>query len=132
MAQKKDDGKENIRKKLAANGGSQPAKIQVIRVLQDYNSKIKYLNTLIAERFVTNPKFYIQKFEFNAINELIGRDCVWSVNAPNFEYDGIKYATQEFNIMERHKEMMRINKIFIFHTIRRIANGDLCIVGVYI
>lgn len=129
---KSENRKRNIRKKLAADGGSQPSKVELIVIKKDYNEKIKYLTTLIAQRYFENPSFYLQKFEFNALNDLIGRDCVWCVNALHFEYNKIQYNSTEFEVMTQHKDMMRINKLFVFHTFRRKENGDLAIVGTYL
>ena len=131
MAKKQDDN-ENIRKKLAADGGSQPSKVEIIKIYKDYDSKIKYLTKIISERYVQNPHFYLQRAEFAAMHDIISKDCVYCVNAPLFDYNGSKHAVGDVNIAEQHKDMLRLNRLFIFYSFGRLANGDLAIQGKYV
>ena len=130
MAARKDDN-ENIRKKLAADGGSQPAKVEIIKIYKDFNSKFEYLVKVFNQKYELNPNFYIQRHEFDALHDIIWKDCVWCVNAPMFEYNDVKHGITQFNIQNKHLEMTRINQIFIFHTVSRV-DGELILHGKYI
>jgi len=131
MAKKQDDGKDNIRKKLAADGGSQPSKVEIIKLYKDFNSKFEYLVRVFNEKYQINPVFYIQRHEFNMLRDIIWKDCVWCVNAPTFEYNGKNYNAIPFNLQNKHPEMNRINRIFVFHTVSR-SDGELLIHGTYV
>ncbi len=131
MATRKD-GNDGIRKKLAADGGSQPAKVEIIQIYRDFNSKFEYFVKLLHTRYEVNPSFYIQRHELNWLRDIIWKDSVWCVNAPVFDYNGTKISTDVFNLETKHQEMIRLNKIFVFHNITRDAMGDINITGRYL
>jgi len=128
---KKEDGKENIRKKLAADGGSQPSKVEIVKIYKDFNSKFEYLINVFHQKYEVNPNFYIQRHEFNALRDIIFKDCVWCVNAPVFDYNKGMHSVTPINLQNKHAEMNRINQIFVFHTVSR-AEGELLIHGIYL
>ena len=131
MALKKD-GNDNIKRKLAADGGSQPSKVEIIKIYKDFNSKFEYAIKFIANCYETIPNFYIQRHEFNAIRDIIWKDSVWCVNAPAFEYNGVKHLCTPLNIEIKHQELARLNNIYVFYGIGRHQNGDIQIHGKYL
>ena len=133
MAKKQDDN-ENLKKKLAADGGSQPFKVELIRIHKDFNSKLNYFIRILNAYYEQNPNFYLQRHEFSGLKDLLSKDSVWCVNANMFEYQGKKYATTNIIFETEYSGLLRSNRIFIFHGIGRGDGkyGDLVISGVYI
>ena len=123
---------DDIKKKLANDGGSIPSRVETIQVYKDFNTKFQYLIRTINDHYSTNPYFYMQRHEFNAIRDIVWKDSVWCVNAPAFDYNGKKQMCENFVIDVRHAEMTRLNKTFVFHNIGRRQDGDLQIIGKYL
>jgi hypothetical protein len=133
MAKKQDDN-ENIRRKLAADGGSQARKVEIIKLEKDFNSKLKYFNKIINSFYENDPDFYLQRHEFAALTELLSKDSVWTVNAPNFEYGKNQFVVLKFVVETQYQDLIRNNRIFVFHGIGRGEGvlGDLLIYGVHL
>jgi len=127
-----ENRKRNIRKKLAADGGSQPAKVEVIKIYKDFNSKLNWFIKFINSAYETNPDFYLQRHEMNHLRDIVWKDCVWCVNANTFEFNGVKHICVPQNLELKYQEMARLNQIYVFYGIERLPNGDLAIHGKYL
>ena len=123
---------KDIRKKLADDGGSQPSRVEIITIYKDFNSKLQYFIRTLNDHYIQNPNFYLQRTEFNALRDIIWKDCVWCVNAPMFDYNGIKHAVIPQNIEGKYVELLRLNKIYVFHNIERHVGGEILIHGKYL
>ena len=123
---------KDIRKKLADDGGSQPSRVEVVKIHKDFNSKYQYFTRTVNDQYESDPLFYLQRPELNALKDIIWKDSVWCCNAPMFEFNGLKHVCQNFNIENKFQEILRLNKIFIFHSITRHEGGDLLIIGKYV
>ena len=130
MAARKND--DNLKKKLAADGGSQPSSVEIITIYKDFNSKFEYLIKHLAKCYNTIPNFYLQRHELNYLKEIIWKDCVWCVNAPSFDYNGVKHICTSLNLQEKYQEMQRLNSRYVFYGIERHQNGDMLIHGKYL
>lgn len=101
--------------------------------ITDSNEKIKRFAQLILERYDENDTFYLQRHEFNQLRDIVFKDSVYIVNAPEFTYTKKKQKVIGINLVERHAELVRLNKLFFFHTfVRNKTTGDIMIHGTYV
>lgn len=130
MAQKRNN--DNLKKKLAADGGSVPSKVKIVEIYKDFNLKTHYFTNMLNNAYENVPEFYLQRHEFNWLKDILFKDCVWCVNAPIFEYAGVKHTVAEHNLELGYQDLIRINKVFVFYGIERGNNGDLFVYGKYL
>ena len=116
--------------KQNGNISDKPTKISIIAT--DSNDKIKLFANRLVEKYNTFPKFYLQRVEFNQLRDIIFKDSVYMVNEPDFTYKGGEYGVINFNLVNKHQEMLRLNKLFIFYDFFRHETGDILIQGTYI
>jgi hypothetical protein len=101
--------------------------------ISDSNEKIKRFSELILERYKEDDTFYLQRHEFNQLRDIIFKDSVYVVNSNEFTYKGKKMKTMSLNLIERHAEMVRLNKLFFFHQfVRNKGTGDIVVHGTYV